>query len=269
MKKLAVFFMLVCATSFVSAQTGGTEKRVFEGAMILAQRNLSEDGKAFVKSFLGQSFYEDVQFLYNLEKKKQATHSADIHYLYLDKDFRPMKREGDDLIAKIEESMAIVRDREGRERQEVVNALRTIINLMSDMHLISHVRLESVPHSMQDFKILCYSGDTPKYNKRKHPVTWSRFWSIYDAWHSGMTGAMWADDYEMAYGSKAKQYSAGSLHDWAADMGKTANEIYKWAAPDYEMPRIQRNDLKDFHFEQMAKLGYRLAVMLDMLAQAQ
>ena len=57
MKKLAVFFMLVCATSFVNAQTGGTEKRVLEGAMILAQRNLSEDGKAFVKSFLGQSFY--------------------------------------------------------------------------------------------------------------------------------------------------------------------------------------------------------------------
>ena len=268
MKKLAVFLMLVCATSFVNAETGGTEKRVFEGAMILAQRNLSEDGKAFVKSFLGQCFYEDVQFLYNLEKKKQATHSADIHYLYLDKDFRPMKREGDDLIVKIEEAMAVVKDREGRERQEVVNALRTIINLMSDMHLIGHIRLESVPHSMQDFKIVCRSGDTPKY-KRKHPVTWSRFWSIYDAWHSGMTGAMWANDYEMAYGDKAKVYATGSLYDWAADMGKTANEVYKWAAPEYEMPRIQRNDLTELHFEQMAKLGYRLAAMLDMLAQAQ
>ena len=82
-----------------------------------------------------------------------------------------------------------------------------------------------------------------------------------------MTGAMWADDYECACGEKAKAYSAGSLYDWAADCGKVASEIYKWAQPDYEMPRIQRNDLKDLHFEMMAKLGYRLAVMLDNLAQ--
>ena len=120
---------------------------------------------------------------------------------------------------------------------------------------------------MQEFKIWCYSGDTPKYIKRKHQVTWSKFWDIYGGWHNGMTGAMWADDYECAYGEKAKAYSAGSLYDWAADCGKVASEIYKWAQPDYEMPRIQRNDLKDLHFEMMAKLGYRLAVMLDNLAQ--
>lgn len=269
MKKLVLFVLSVFAIASVNAQTGASTKRVFEGAMILAQRNLSEDGKTFVKSYLGQSFYEDVQFLYGLEKKQQATHSSDIHYLYLDKDFRPMKREGDDLIAKIEESMAIVRNREGRERAEVVMALRTIINLMCDMHNIGHVRLESVPHSMQDFKIWRYNGDTPKYNKRKFQVEWSRFWYVYGGGHSGMTGTMWADDYELAYGAKAKEYAAGSLYDWAADIGRTANEIYKWAVPDYEMSRIQRNDLEEFYFEMIAKLGYRLATMLDYLAQQQ
>jgi hypothetical protein len=235
--------------------------------MILAQRNLSEDGKAFVKSFLGQSFYEDVQFLYGLEKKKKATHAPEIHYLYLDGELKPLKVEHDNVISGIEAAMDIVRDREGKERQEVVNALRTIINLMCDMHLIGHIRIESIPYSMQDFKFVCYSGDTPKYKKRKHAVTWSRFWSVYDAWHSGMTGAMWADDYEYAYGDKAKEYSKGSLYDWATDCGKTASEIYKFVNPEYEMPRIQRNDLKDLHFEQMAKLGYRLGVLLDQLAQ--
>ena len=267
MKRLALLAILAMSIFTVNAQTGGTEKRVCEGAMILAQRNLSEDGKVFVDRFLGKSFYEDVQFLYGLEKKNKATHTPNIHYLYLDKELRPMDIEGDNIIKGIESAMAIVRDREGRERQEVVNALRTIINLMCDMHLIGHIRLEAYPHSMQDFKILCYSGDTPKYKKRKHQVTWSRFWSIYDAWHSGMTGNMWANDYEYAFGDKAKTYAAGSLYDWAADCGKTASEIYEWAKPDYEMPRIQRNDLKELHFEMMAKLGYRLAVLLDSLAQ--
>ena len=267
MKRFVMLAILAVSIFTANAQTGGTEKRVCEGAMILAQRNLSEDGKAFVKSFLGQSFFEDVQFLYGLEKKNKATHTPDIHYLYLDKDLRPMNIEGDNVIKGIEAAIAIVRDREGRERQEVVNALRTIINLMCDMHLIGHIRLEAYPHSMEDFKILCYSGDTPKYNKRKHTVTWSRFWSIYDAWHSGMTGQMWADDYELAYGEKAKAAAAGSLYDWAADCGKTASEVYKWAKPEYEMPRIQRNDLAELHFEMMAKLGYRLSALLDQLAQ--
>ena len=267
MKRLALLAILAASIFTVNAQTGGTEKRVCEGAMILAQRNLSEDGKVFVDRFLGKSFFEDVQFLYGLEKKNKATHTPNIHYLYLDKDLRPMNIEEDNIIKGIESAMAIVRDREGRERQEVVNALRTIINLMCDMHLIGHIRLEAYPHSMEDFKILCYSGDTPKYNKRKHSVTWSRFWSIYDAWHSGMTGAMWADDYEMAYGEKAKAAAAGSLYDWAADCGKTASKVYEWAKPEYEMPRIQRNDLAELHFEMMAKLGYRLAALLDQLAQ--
>ena len=267
MKKILLIAVLAMFGFSARAQVHGWEKRVYEGSMILAQRNLSEEAKVFVDRFLGKSFYEDVQFIYGLEKKNKSEYSKDIHFLYLDKELRPMAHEGDDLIKGIESAVAIVRDREGRERQEVVNALRTIINLMCDMHTIGYIRLESYPHSLEDFKIYCYSGDTPKYNKRKHHVTWSRFWSIYDAWHNGMTGAMWADDYEMAYGEKAKAAAAGSLYDWAADCGKTASEIYKWAKPDYEMPRIQRNDLKDLHFEMMAKLGYRLAAMLESLAQ--
>lgn len=267
MKRLALLAILAVSIFTSNAQNAITEKRVCEGAMILAQRNLSEEGKAFVKSFLGQSFIEDVQFLYGLERKKQATHALEIHYLYLDGELKPLKVDHDNIIAGIEAAMEIVRTREGRERSEVVHALRTIINLMYDMHLIGHVRIESIPHSMQDFKFMCYNGDTPKYNKRKHAVTWSRFWSIFSGWHNGMTGAMWADDYEMAYGENAKAYAAGSLYDWAADQGKVASEIYKFVNPEYEMPRIQRNDLKDLHFEQMAKLSYRLAAMLDMLAQ--
>lgn len=267
MKRLAILVILAVSIFTANAQTGPSERRVCEGAMILAQRNLSEAGKVFVDRFLGKSFYEDVQFIYGLEKKNKSEYSKEIHYLYLDKDLRPMNIEGDNIIKGIESAMAIVRDREGRERQEVVNALRTIINLMCDMHLIGHIRLEAYPHSMQDFKIWCYNGDTPKYKKRKYQVTWSRLWGIYDAWHNGMTGNMWADDYELAYGAKAKAAAAGSLYDWAADCGKTASEVYKWAKPDYEMPRIQRNDLKELHFEMMAKLGYRLAALLDSLAQ--
>ena len=83
MKKLVIAAVLAFVSLSVSAQINNWERRVFEGSMILAQRNLSEEGKAFVKSFLGQSFDEDVQFLYNREKKKQAKHSTDIHFVYL------------------------------------------------------------------------------------------------------------------------------------------------------------------------------------------
>lgn len=267
MKKSILLILFSFATMLASAQTQQWERRVFEGSMILARTTLSEEAQTFVRRYLGQSFYEDVQYLYHLEKKQQATHTQEIHYLHLDKDLKPMKVETEDIVSGIEAAMQIVRTREGRERQEVVNALRTIINLMCDMHIVSHIRIEGVPQSWEAFKIVCYSGDTPKYNKRKHPVSWFRFWNIYNSWHNGMTGAMWAIDYEMAYGDIAKAFTAGSLYDWATDCGKSAAEIYKWAAPDYEMPRIQRNDLMDFHFEMMAKAGYRLGALLEELAK--
>ncbi len=267
MRKITLSLLFVFAALLVNAQTQAWEKRVHEGSVLLARTTLSEDAKAFVKSYLGQSFYEDVQYLYNLERKKQASHTPEIHYLHLDKNLRPMKVETEDIVTGIEEAMQIVRTRDGRERTEVVNALRTIINLMSDMHTISHIRIEGIPQSWEEFQLVCYSGDTPKYNKRKHSIRWSRFWNVFNAWHNGMTGAMWAYDYEMAFGHKAKNYTAGSLHDWASDCGKTAVEMFKWAAPEYEMSRIQRNELKDLHFEMMAKAGYRLGVLLEELAQ--
>ena len=267
MKKLFLLAVSLFAISYVSAQTSGFEKRVLDGTMILANRTLSEQGKAFVKKYLGQSFYEDVQALYELEKKGKATHSTDIHYLYLDKDFKPIKTNPENLISKIEESIAIVRDRNNKSRTEVANALRTIINLMSDMHDIGHIRLESVPHSQQEFKVYWCKGDIPKYKKSKASIKWTRFWASYASSHSGTTSLFWADEYAWAHGDKAKEYAAGSLYDWAADMGKIANEMYKWATPDCVLSRLHRNDMADVHFEMMAKLAYRLGAMLEELAK--
>lgn len=267
MKKLVLLVASVLTISYGSAQTSTFGKRGLEATVILANRTLSEEGKAFVKKYLGQSFYEDVQYLYGLESKGEATYSTDIHYLYLDKDFKPIKTNPENLISKIEESMAVVRDRKNKSRDEVVYALHTIINLMSDMHNIGHIRLESVPYSMQDFQIFCWRGDTPKYKKRKSPVEWSKFWGSYTGAQTGTTSNMWANEYEWAHGDKAKEFAAGSLYDWAADMGKVANEIYKWTAPGYEMSRLQNMELRDLHNEMLAKLSYRLGAMFEMLAK--
>ena len=266
MKKLVLLCLAVFAIASVSAQTSNLQKKVVEGSILLAQRNISDDAKALLSRYLGQSFLEDVNALYTLESKKRATHSTDIHYLYLDKDFKPIKTNPENLISKIEESMEIVRSRKGRERTEVANALRMIINLMTDMHTIGHVRLESVPHSMQDFQIFCWKGDTPKYKKGKSTVNWSKLGYSYDG-KNGVTGAMWAADHEWAYGDKAKEFAAGSLYDWAADMGNLANEMYKWAVPGYEMSRLQRNDLADLHYELRAKLAYRFVTMFESLVK--
>ena len=263
MKKIFLMLALAMTVSMASAW----EKRPDEGVFLLAKKHLSPEAKSMVEKYLGESYADDVFYLRNLEAKKQATHSKELRFLHLSADFKSAGVEGEDALKGIEQSLAVIAAHKSYSKGEVVKAFRAFINLMCDMHTIGHIRIESIPYSMQDFKIICYNGDTPKYNKRKHPVTWSRFWSIFDAWHNGMTGAMWANDYEYAHGDKAKQYAAGSLYDWAADCGKTASEIYKFVNPEYEMPRIQRNDLKDLHFEMMAKLGYRLSVMLEELAK--
>ena len=122
-----------------------------EGVVVLAASHLSPEAKAMVEKYLGTTYQDDVQYLTNLEKKKKATHTKEIHYLHLNSELQPMKVEGDDALVALENAMAVVRARASHLDQEVTAAMRTIINLMCDIHNFSYVRIEGIPHSQQEF----------------------------------------------------------------------------------------------------------------------
>jgi hypothetical protein len=258
MKKIFLMLALVMTVSVASAW----EKRSDEGVVVLATKHLSPEAKSMVEKYLGSNYYDDVFYLRTLEAKKQASHSKELRFLHLAADLTPVGVEGEDALKGIEQSLAIVRARDLHSKAEVVKALRTLINLMCEMHNFSYVRIEGTPHSQSDFSFTCYAGD---YGKRKttSKMKWSKFWDIYGGWHTGFSGDLWAEDMELCLGDKREELSKGSLHDWATQIGKRAAELYGCINPEYVMTRRERNELEELNYEMMACAGYRLAVLLN------
>ena len=237
-----------------------------EGVVVLASKHLSSEAKSMVEKYLGTSYADDVQYLANLEKKKVAKHSKEIHYLHLDSSLRPMKVEGDDALAALESAMAVVRTRDSHSKEEVVKALRTVINLMCDIHNFSYVRIEGVPHSQQEFTFQSYGGDIGK-RKVANKVWWSRFWTAYGGWHTGFSGNFWAEDLELCHGKQREEFAAGSLQDWVAQIGAEASKLYERIVPEYEMTRRERNELEYLNYAMIARAGYRLSKLFNELAK--
>lgn len=258
MKKIFLMLALAMTVSMASAW----EKRPDEGVFLLAKKHLSPEAKSMVEKYLGESYADDVFYLRNLEAKKQATHSKELRFLHLSADFKSAGVEGEDALKGIEQSLAVVRARDSYGTAEVRNALRTLINLMCDMHNFGYVRIEGVPQSQANFTFTCYTGD---YGKRKTtaPYKWQRFWDLYTHWHGGFSGDLWAEDMELCLGAQREELSKGSLHDWAAQIGEKAAWLYSRVNPNYVMTRRERNELEDLNYEMMTRCGYRLAVLLN------
>ena len=197
-----------------------------------------------------------------MEKKKKASHTKEIHYLHLDSSLKPMKVEGDDALVALESAIAVVRTRDSHSKEEVTKALRTIINLMCDIHNFSNVRIDGVAHSQSDFTFKGYGGDIGK-RKVASKLWWSRFWTAYAGWHPGFSGNLWAEDLELCHGAKREELASGSLQDWVAQIGGEAAKLYERIVPEYEMTRRERNELEYLNYEMIARASYRLSKLLN------
>lgn len=237
-----------------------------EGIVIMASKHFAPKTKLVVDRYLGSKYSDDVLYLHNLETKKKASHTKEIHYVHLDENLQPMKVEGDDALVALENAMAVVRARASHSDQEVTVAMRTIINLMCDIHNFSYVRIEGIPHSQQEFTFQCYGGDVGK-RKVANKVWWTRFWNSYGGWHPGFSGNFWAEDLELCHGKQREAFSEGSLNEWVAQVAAEAVKLYGRIQPEYEMTRRERNELEYLNYEMIARAGYRLSKLFNELAK--
>ena len=179
---------------------------------------------------------------------------------------KPTKAAGADALAGIESALEVVRDRNSHSKGEVVKALRTIINLICDMHNFANVRIDGVAHSQQEFVFLCYGGDIGR-RKTTKPTKWNSFWTNYTARHTGFSGDLWAEDMELCLGARRAELAAGGLNEWATQIGEKAAWLYGFITPEYSMTCREHNELEELNYEMMARAGYRLAVLLNEVTQ--
>ena len=259
MKKIAIFLVLVLSVSVANAWF----KPCDEAVVILASEHLTPETKALLDQYLGTDYNDDVQYLYALEKAKKAKHTTEIHFLHLDKKLKPKKVKGDDAYVAIVNSLNVVANHKSHSAEEVTTALRTIINLMCDIHTISNVRIDKIPHSMADFTYQSPGAEMGKARKKMNTYKWSATWHNYNNYPRGFSAQFRAYDFKICLDGKFAEYSSGTFKDWAKENGTLAKSYLETFAPDAVVGHVERLSLNDVNYEQMIKAGCRLAALLN------
>lgn len=257
MKKIFLALTFIMVVSAASAWN----KNVNAGVVVLATKHLSPEALNVVQSYLGANYEDDTDLLYFMERKKRATHTKEIHYLHLDKNFQPIKVEGDDALKAIEAALEVVRTRNSRSDAEVKRALRCVINLMIDIHTLSNIRIENIGHSQSDFELKRQRSD---YKPTELVAfRWSRVWNQLSQRQGIFHAELMAEDLELCHGDKFAEFTKGTLHDWVADNGARAAEQLAIVYPDSVITTCYFNTMEYVNYDMMARAGFRLAVLLN------
>ena len=228
----------------------------------MAVQHLEPKAKALVDKCLGAKYSDDIHYLYNLEAKKKSKQPNEIHFVHLDSNMQPMNVEEDAYVA-LQKALAVVGAHESHSNAEVTAALRTVINLMSDIHLLSSYRIESIPYSQKVHTFTRHSYDYGPKKKETSQVNWHKMWGAFSRRYSGFSGEFWA--YEMNVGkSKMKEeYSKGTLLDWVTENGEIAASYLTKFTPDYVMQPFEFHSLEDVNHDMMVRASFRLAAILN------
>ena len=263
MKKIFILLALVFTTSAAYAWYDNCH----EGIVILAVEHLNPKAKSAVDTYLGDSYKDDIKYLHKLEKSGKAKHSEEIHYLHLAKNFKPITKKNsakNDAYLAINEQLAILKAHNKYSAEEVTNSLRTLIDLMCDIHDLANIRIKGYPHSHEDFIYLVPKSEYGKSAKKFSKVKWSKTWNRFGNYPTGFSGAYRAYDMKLCLDGRFEQFSKGGLLDWVAENGAIAASYLDICYPDEEVPfMVYRQDMEDLNYDMMIKASCRLAKLLN------
>ena len=259
MKKIFLLLAFVMTVSVASAWRSNCE----EGIVIMASKHFAPKAKLVVDRYLGSKYSDDVLYLHNLETKKKAPLTNELHYVHLDGDLQPMKVESGDALVALEAALAVVSNYENTSDEEMTKALRTVINLMSDIHHLSNYRIESIPYSMQTYKFKRQPQDYGKTKNEIQTTVWQKIWWNFSGRYTGFSGEFWAYEMNLCKGKMKDEYSKGTLREWVSENGAVAAMYLERFHPDYVVPPFEFNSLEDVNYEMMARCSFRLAAILN------
>lgn len=183
----------------------------------------------------------------------------------LDANLQAVAADEKDIVVRIEKALDVLRNRKNYSELEQYGALVTLQNLVPNFHNVARISIEGIDHSQQDFQFTWTAGKegSKKYEKRG-TLTWSRFWTNnFCFWHQGWDSEYYAYDIDIRFGKQREQMQQGDLRTWAHEMGEMAKPLYEKWQPGCTMNNEHRLIYEDIHLSNVARAGYRLAVLLN------
>ena len=183
----------------------------------------------------------------------------------LDADLQAIAADDTDILVRIEKALDVLRNRKNHSELEQYGALVTLQNLVPNFHNIARISIAGVENSQQDFEFTWTAGkEGSKKHEKRGTLTWSRFWTNnFCFWHQGWDSEYYAYDIDLRFGKQREQMQQGDLRTWAHEMGVMAKPLYEKWQPGCTMNNEPRLVYEDIHLSNVARAGYRLAVLLN------
>ena len=234
-----------------------------QAALLLAFENMTPTAQEEAKKYLGDNIRTQIQTFEQARKKGELLETADWRTISLDMDLKPVVADDKNAIAQLENAVEVVKNRASKDNEEVELAIRKIIELTIDMHNVGNVYLEEFPYSKEDFEFQQSQGG---YGKREKFKTrkWKHFWSYgFSVFHSAWSAEMHVRDLKVCHGRNKEQYMAGTIRDWATDMGKHVKPLYEWAMPQCQLSRQAHAEEEERFYAGVARAAYRIAALMN------
>ena len=259
MKKL--FVTLALAMGVYTAQAWNY---VYDqAALLLAFENMTPEAQSLMKKHLGEPFRQQIQTFEQARKKGELLETAEWRTILLDYDLKPVVADDKNAIAQLENAVEVVKNRASKSEAEVTFAIRKIVELTIEMHNVGNVHLEEYPYSKDDFEFQQSMGGYGAKEKFR-PRKWKHFWSYgFSVFHSSWSAEMHIRDLKVCHGRYKEQYMAGTIRDWATDMGKLVKPLYDWAGPQCSLSRQAHAEEEERFYAGVARAAYRIAALMN------
>ena len=261
MRKIILAVVLIAATLSAKAWNSSYDKAV----LLVAAQNYNPKTLRLVKEYVNEDVTRASNHLAWHRKNGRHLESAGWHQLHLDASLQPVTTDENDAYVQIEKALEIIRNRDQHDKATVSFAVHTVMNLIIDMHNLTNVVVEGIPQSGTDFEVGTSKGTANGKVAKITPYSWKSLWTHrYITYHGAYSPQMWADDIVIMHGDKKEQYSAGTLRDWANDIGRYTKDVYDVLAANggnFLHPTIQKYE--EFHMSCLARAAYRIAVLLN------
>lgn len=263
MKKIILSVLFLSATLSAMAWSANYDKAVY----LVAAQNFTPETKALVAKYIGNDVTRASNHLSWHRRNGRHLESEGWHSLHLDANLQHATKDGNDALVQIEKALAVIRNHEQHDKATVSFAIHTVMNLVVDMHNLSNVFIEGIPQSGTEFTLEISQCSMANRPIRWFKHSWKKLWtSRYQTFHgvNVYSPQMWSEDIVCMYGDKKEEFSAGSLKDWATDIGSYTKGVYDRLEREggrFIHATVQEHET--LHMACLARAAYRIAVLLN------
>ena len=263
MKKIILAVLLVAATLSAKAWSTNYDKAVY----LVASQNYTPETHKLVSYYVNKDHTRAANHLGWHRRNGRHLETEGWHSLHLDANLKPAAKDENDALVQIEKALEIIRNREQHEKATVSFAVHTVMNLIVDMHNLSNVFIEGIPQSGTDFQLDISQCSVANRPIRWFKYSWKKLWTYrYQTFHGNnvYSPQMWSEDIVCMYGDKKADFSAGTLQDWATDIGTYTKGVYDRL--EKEEGRFIHKTVQEhepLHMACLARAAYRIAALLN------